>query len=74
MGSRFFRKVGAAELVKKFVVKIVMERALIGEGDRILIAVSGGKDSSVLAWALSAIRPALKINYELADLHISTDF
>jgi len=74
MGSRFFRKVGATELVKKLVVKIVMERALINEGDRILIAVSGGKDSSVLAWALSAIRPALKLNYELAALHISTDF
>jgi len=74
MGSRFFRKAGAVELVKKLVVKIVMERSLINEGDRILIAVSGGKDSSVLAWALSAIRPALKLNYELAALHISTDF
>ena len=51
-----------------------MERELIREGDRILIAASGGKDSTVLAWALSSIRPALKINYELAALHISTDF
>jgi tRNA 2-thiocytidine biosynthesis protein TtcA len=74
MGSRFFRKTNASELVKKLVVKAVMERSLIEEGDRILIAVSGGKDSSVLSWALSQIRPALKINYELAGLHISTDF
>ena len=74
MGSRFFRKTNASELVKKFVIKNVMERSLVCEGDRILIAVSGGKDSSVLAWALSAIRPALKFNYELAALHISTDF
>ncbi|MDR0302760.1 MAG: tRNA 2-thiocytidine biosynthesis TtcA family protein [Treponema sp.] len=74
MGGRFFRKTGAGEQVKKLVVKTVMERSLICEGDRILIAVSGGKDSSVLAWALSSIRPALKINYELAALHISTDF
>jgi tRNA 2-thiocytidine biosynthesis protein TtcA len=51
-----------------------MERSLIREGDRVLIAVSGGKDSTVLAWALSSIRPALKFNYELAALHISTDF
>jgi len=51
-----------------------MERELIREGDRILIAASGGKDSTVLAWALSSIRPALKINYDLAALHISTDF
>jgi tRNA 2-thiocytidine biosynthesis protein TtcA len=51
-----------------------MERSLICEGDRVLIAVSGGKDSSVLSWALSAIRPALKLNCELSALHISTDF
>jgi tRNA 2-thiocytidine biosynthesis protein TtcA len=51
-----------------------MERKLINEGDRILIAASGGKDSTVLAWALASIRPALKISYELAALHISTDF
>jgi len=74
MSGRFFRKINASELVKKLVVKVVMERSLINDGDRVLIAVSGGKDSSTLAWALSAIRPALKINYELAALHISTDF
>ncbi len=74
MGSRFFRKTNACEQVKKLVVKTVLERGLIQDGDRILIAVSGGKDSSVLAWALSQIRPALKINYELAGIHISTDF
>jgi tRNA 2-thiocytidine biosynthesis protein TtcA len=74
MGSRFFRRTKAGELVKKLTVKAVMERSLISEGDRVLVAVSGGKDSSVLAWALSAIKPALKINYGLAALHISTDF
>ena len=74
MGNRFFRRNKPGELVKKLVVKTVMERSLVNEGDRVLIAVSGGKDSSVLAWALSAIKPALKINYELAALHISTDF
>jgi tRNA 2-thiocytidine biosynthesis protein TtcA len=74
MGSRFFKKTSASEIVRKLTVKAALERSLVCEGDRILIAVSGGKDSSVLAWALSSIRPALKINYELAALHISTDF
>ncbi|MCL1836518.1 MAG: tRNA 2-thiocytidine biosynthesis TtcA family protein [Treponema sp.] len=60
--------------MQKLAVKAVMERKLIAEGDRILIAVSGGKDSTVLAWALSSIRPALKMGYALAALHISTDF
>jgi tRNA 2-thiocytidine biosynthesis protein TtcA len=74
MSERFFKKTGARELVKKLTIKTVKERSLICEGDRILIAVSGGKDSTVLAWALSAIRPALKVNYCLKALHISTDF
>ncbi|MDR1839064.1 MAG: tRNA 2-thiocytidine biosynthesis TtcA family protein [Treponema sp.] len=74
MGSRFFRKINAGELVKKLVVKTILERSLISEGDRVLVAVSGGKDSSVLAWALSAVRPALKFDYDMAALHISTDF
>jgi len=56
--SRFFRKTNASEIVKKLVVKTICERSLINEGDRILIAVSGGKDSSVLSWALSAVKPA----------------
>jgi tRNA 2-thiocytidine biosynthesis protein TtcA len=60
--------------VQKLTTKAVLERNLICEGDRILIAASGGKDSTALAWALTSIRPALKINYELAALHISTDF
>jgi tRNA 2-thiocytidine biosynthesis protein TtcA len=52
----------------------VLERKLVSEGDRILIAVSGGKDSTVLAWALAGLRPAIKQNYELGALHISSDF
>ena len=74
MSDRFFRKVCASGIVQKLTLKAVLERKLICEGDRILIAVSGGKDSTVLAWALSLIRPALKFDYELAALHISTDF
>jgi tRNA 2-thiocytidine biosynthesis protein TtcA len=74
MSGRFMRRSGAGAVVQKLTVKAVMERKLISEGDRILIAVSGGKDSTVLAWTLAAIRPALKISYELAAMHISTDF
>ncbi|MCL2608736.1 MAG: tRNA 2-thiocytidine biosynthesis TtcA family protein [Treponema sp.] len=74
MADRFFRKADAQAVVRKLTVKAVMERGLIEEGDRILIATSGGKDSTVLAWALASIRPALKIGYELAALHVSSDF
>jgi tRNA 2-thiocytidine biosynthesis protein TtcA len=60
--------------VQKLVSKAVLERKLINAGDRILIAASGGKDSSVMAWALAFLKRALKINYELQALHISSDF
>ena len=74
MSHRFMRKTSPPAVIQKLTIKAVMERNLICEGDRILIAVSGGKDSTVLAWALSSIRPAIKANYELAAVHISTDF
>ncbi|MFP3040768.1 tRNA 2-thiocytidine biosynthesis TtcA family protein [Treponema primitia] len=74
MANRFLRKAGASTIVQKLSAKAILERNLITEGDRILIAASGGKDSTVMAWALSAIRPALKKNYELAAIHISSDF
>ena len=74
MSGRFFRSADADTVVQKLCVKVIFEKNLISEGDRILIAASGGKDSTVLAWALAAIRPALKINYALEALHISGDF
>jgi len=74
MSHRFMRKTSPTAVIQKLTIKAVLERKLICEGDRILIAVSGGKDSTVLAWALSLIRPAVKANYELAAVHISTDF
>ena len=74
MSGRFFKKTNASGIVQKLCIKAVFERNLICEGDKVLIATSGGKDSTVLAWALASIRPALKINYELSALHISSDF
>jgi tRNA 2-thiocytidine biosynthesis protein TtcA len=64
----------ASRTIQKLVIKAVLEKNLIQDGDHIGIAVSGGKDSSVLAWALSSIRPALKKDYTLQAVHISTDF
>ncbi|MDR0561267.1 MAG: tRNA 2-thiocytidine biosynthesis TtcA family protein [Spirochaetaceae bacterium] len=74
MGNRFLRRAKASAAVQKLVLKATLERNLIGDGDRILVAVSGGKDSTVLSWVLSAIRPAVKKDYELQGLHISSDF
>ncbi|MDR1301805.1 MAG: tRNA 2-thiocytidine biosynthesis TtcA family protein [Treponema sp.] len=74
MSNRCLRRAGAGKVVQKLLIKAVLEQHLISKGDRILIAASGGKDSTVLAWALQQVRPALKTDYELAALHISSDF
>jgi tRNA 2-thiocytidine biosynthesis protein TtcA len=74
MSHRFLRRAGASAVVRKLAAKAILERKLIAEGDRVLIAVSGGKDSTVLAWVLSSLKPLLKVNYELEGLHISSDF
>ena len=74
MANRALRAGNNTRIVQKLVIKAVFDFALIEPGDRILLAVSGGKDSTVMAMMLSAIRPALKRDYELFALHISSDF
>ncbi|MDR2517307.1 MAG: tRNA 2-thiocytidine biosynthesis TtcA family protein [Spirochaetaceae bacterium] len=74
MANRFLRRASASEAVRKLSARMILERGLIADGDRILIAVSGGKDSTVMAWTLAALRRSLKLNYSLAALHISSDF
>jgi tRNA 2-thiocytidine biosynthesis protein TtcA len=73
MANRFLRRGEAAEIVRKLTAKAVIDYGLIDDGDRILIAASGGKDSTTLAWALSQLKKSLP-RYELAALHISSDF
>ncbi|MDR0387730.1 MAG: tRNA 2-thiocytidine biosynthesis TtcA family protein [Treponema sp.] len=74
MADRFLRRAAASKVIWKLTAKAVLERNLIGDGDRVLIAASGGKDSTVMAWALSALRPAIQGTYSLEALHISSDF
>ncbi|MDR0624311.1 MAG: tRNA 2-thiocytidine biosynthesis TtcA family protein [Treponema sp.] len=74
MADRFIRRARPSLVVQKLAARAVLERNLIDEGDRILIAVSGGKDSTVLAWALSRLKRSLKRNCDLEAVHISTDF
>jgi tRNA 2-thiocytidine biosynthesis protein TtcA len=47
---------------------------MIEKGDRILIAVSGGKDSTSLAYDLAAKRRWWPEPFELRAIHIATDF
>lgn len=46
---------------------------MIEEGDSILLAVSGGVDSLVLAWVLDFWRNKAPVNYEIQALHIDME-
>ena len=74
MSGRGLRNADSKTVLLKLVAKAVRDWKLIEDGDRVLVAVSGGKDSTALAFALSAARRAMGKNFELAALHISTDF
>ncbi|MDR1785032.1 MAG: tRNA 2-thiocytidine biosynthesis TtcA family protein [Spirochaetaceae bacterium] len=67
-------KENAARTVQNLAVRAIKTHGLIQEGDRILAACSGGKDSTVLAWALAASKRALGVNYTIEGIHISSDF
>lgn len=47
---------------------------LIEPGDRILAAVSGGKDSSTLAWALNEIRRRVPFSFEFSAVNVDMGF
>ncbi len=51
----------------------IRNHRMLEEGDRVLIAVSGGVDSSVLARVLSEKRGNLPVKFELLGCHIETD-
>lgn len=44
--------------------------SLVGPGDRILVALSGGKDSYVMLWALQQVQAAASYDFELVLFHL----
>ncbi len=64
-----------AEATLAKLVEIALRRySMIEEGDRILVAVSGGKDSLSLAWDLGMKRRWWPDSFEIRALHIAADF
>ena len=64
----------AQRLTDKRITRAIMEYRLIEEGDRILVALSGGKDSLALAWNLAQKTRGYPVSFEVEALHLVTGF
>jgi tRNA 2-thiocytidine biosynthesis protein TtcA len=60
--------------IRSLVGKAIHRYELIQDGDRILVGVSGGKDSLTLLHLLHERRKRVPINYELIPIHIDLGF
>jgi tRNA 2-thiocytidine biosynthesis protein TtcA len=60
--------------VRKLVGKAISCYALIQDGDRIAVGVSGGKDSLLLLWLLRERLQRIPIHYKLTAVHVDPGF
>lgn len=64
--------------IEHFIIKkvgtAINQYSMICEGDKVLVAVSGGKDSLALLNVLQERKKHLPIDYTLKAVHISTDY
>ena len=58
----------------KRVTRAIMEYGLLDDGDRVLLALSGGKDSLALAWNLARKVRGFPVRFEIEALHLATGF
>lgn len=60
-------------LLSKRLSRAVMEYDLISPGDRILLALSGGKDSLALAWFLGRMAGSYPVPFTVQALHVRSE-
>lgn len=61
-------------LIDKKITKGILKYNMIEEGDKVLLAVSGGKDSMLLAYDLAKKLKGFPLNFTLKALHIQSEF
>ncbi len=62
------------KLIESKIMRALVEFEMIDDGDKILIGLSGGKDSLLLTYALSILRKRLVKKFSLAALTIDPNF
>ena len=62
------------QIIFSKIFRAVVEFELIDDGDKILIGVSGGKDSLLLTYALACLKRRTKKNFTLSALTIDQQF
>lgn len=60
--------------VRRLLGKAISHYDLIQDGDRLVVAVSGGKDSVLLLWLLRERLQRIPIRYELVAVHVDPGF
>lgn len=63
-----------AEEMKRLVGKALHSRAMIQDGDHVMAAVSGGKDSLAMVWLLRDRIRRVPISYRVSAVHIDPGF
>lgn len=66
---RYFEK-----RIRKKAGTAIHDYRMIEEGDKVLVAVSGGKDSIVLLKVLADLRRAAPVSFDIIPVHIATGF
>ena len=65
---------GAEFYISKRVGKAITDYGMLSEGDRIAVAVSGGKDSLTMLRVLNDRKAFVPIKYELLAVHIDMGY
>ena len=66
-------KTAAAKIAKRC-VRAVQTYGMVVPDDRIVLALSGGKDSMTLAYVFSTMKKSLSVPFEVKAVHIRPDF
>jgi tRNA 2-thiocytidine biosynthesis protein TtcA len=64
----------AAKEMKRLMGKAIHTHQMIGHGDHLMVAVSGGKDSLSLLWLLRERIKRIPIDYRISAVHVNPGF